>query len=237
MNHTVKKILLVGILCLKLSTSASQDSLSSFSLEIDFTNDFVWRDFANDNLNWGAQPNLDYTFANSRWTIGSWMNIAHDFVNQTTLLEATTSLSYGRTFFDSVEFSWGVSYYPTFLFETDSSIGNNRQLIELTFYNAYPAIPSAPELEVYFHPTSGLYSSLSLGHTFPIGRKMGFQIGLRAGLRAFGRHQDNGLTDIRSLAGIPFQIRNYDFTLSWNYVYLPIQKSFRSVFNLNISLP
>jgi hypothetical protein len=236
MTFLLKHFMFLAFLCLNF-TSLAQDSTSNSSVEIDITSNYVWRDFQGNTPNWGIQPNLDYQLGKSNFTLGQWINIAHNFEDKFTWLEATISLSYTRLFFDSTEFSFGVSAYPNYYFETDSLKSYNRQLIELTFANQFYNIPGSPLLNIYYHPTAGLYSSVALEHSFSLFRSWELNLGFVSGGRAFSLHHSNGLTDVRLQTGLAFPFLNLDLLFSWHNIYLPLQKSYRSVFNLNIALP
>lgn len=203
------------------------------SFEMDVVSNYIWRDGRNDFP--AIQPTIDYDFPQSGLAMYLWasFNFSDDYVP----VETTTSLYYTWVLKDTSFVSFGLNHYSG---ERDSIpfyFIPTYNWFELYGALSFEPYFLEPTLELYFHPITGLYSTLSLSYSYGFGKNLGLNADFLTGFRSLSQYDDEGWREVGIRLSMPFSFRGVEYTPGFNYMEFPAEKTRRIFGSLTITLP
>ena len=213
----IDSILLGSILCLFASPVFSKINMSS---NLTMVSRYIWRGFdtiPNDRP--AAQPSLTFSFGESGLWCNLWSAIA---LVDTNFVELDFIAGYDKILSKDVVLSTGVGYFtfPSFPNYPDKNSASPEIYLGTTF----SSIPLSPRLTGYydFNLGDGLYLTLDLQHSFPLGAKdlrSTFLLGYTTQYENI--RVDFGFSDICFGVSTDFASKRLTLTPSLNYVIVP----------------
>jgi len=183
------------------------DLQSTTQLQIDFTSNYIWRDFIYGFV--AAQPSADHTFGKTGFSLNVWSSFGLDF--NTVNLEVIPSLTYSFTAGKKLDLALGIIYYTA----------PQYTATEIYIYSGISSFPLAPSLEVYYDLNEVFYMSLSLGQTLYDLAKNQIDLNASIGYRALSNLNDNGLRDLNFGISMPFESKYITYTVFSRLTYIP----------------
>ena len=177
---------------------------------------YIWRGFDTiPNNKPSAQPSLTLNFGKSGLWFNLWSAIA---LVDTDFVELDFIVGYDKVLSKDITLSTGVGYFtfPSYPNYPDK----NSTSPEIYLGTTFSSIPFSPRLTAYydFNVGDGLYMSLDVQKSFPLGAKV-FRSTFLLGYTT--QYRNSGFSDICFGISTDFVLRKLTLTPSLNYVIVP----------------
>lgn len=213
----IDKILIGFLFFFFVSPALSQVKMSS---NLTLVSRYIWRGFDTiDDDRPAVQPSLTLNFGRSGLWFNLWSAIA---LVDTDFVELDFIVGYDRVLSKDIALSTGVGYFtfPSYPNYPDKNSASPEIYLGTTF----SSLPLSPRLIGYydFNVGDGLYLSLDVQKSFPLGAKVfrsTFLLGYTTQYKNFG--VDSGLSDICFGLSTDFVFKRLTLSPSLNYVIVP----------------
>jgi uncharacterized protein (TIGR02001 family) len=213
----ISKILIGSILFFFASPAVSGIQMNS---NVTLVSRYIWRGFDTiPNNRPSAQPSLTLNFGKSGLWFNVWSAIA---LIDTDFVELDFIVGYDKVLSKDMTLSTGVGCFtfPSYPSYPDKNSASPEIYLGTTFNS----IPLSPSLTAYydFNLGDGLYATLDLQKSFPLGGKVfcsTFLLGYTNQYKNFG--VDSGLSDICLGLSTDFVLKKLTLTPNLNYVIVP----------------
>ncbi|KPK77028.1 MAG: hypothetical protein AMJ89_03165 [candidate division Zixibacteria bacterium SM23_73] len=209
----IDKVLVVSMLFFFASPAVSEIQMSS---TLALVSRYIWRGFDTiPNNKPSAQPSLTLNFGKSGLWFNLWSAIA---LVDTDFVELDFIVGYDKVLSKDITLSTGVGYFtfPSYPNYPDK----NSTSPEIYLGTTFSSIPFSPRLTAYydFNVGDGLYMSLDVQKSFPLGAKV-FRSTFLLGYTT--QYRNSGFSDICFGISTDFVLRKLTLTPSLNYVIVP----------------
>ncbi len=217
-NRRIMDKIVIGFSLLLFASPVFSQIQTSANLTV--VSRYIWRGFDTiPNNRPSVQPSLTLGFGESGLWLNLWSAVA---IVDTDFVELDLIVGYDRVLSKDITFSTGAGYFtfPSYPNYPDKNSTSPEIYLGATF----SSIPLSPRLTSYydFNLGDGLYLTLDLQYSFPLGAKdlrSTFLLGYTTQYKNFGI--DSGLSDICFGLSTDFCLKKFTFTPSLNYVIVP----------------
>jgi hypothetical protein len=195
------KLFLLPVFILLAALGSALPVAAETSFELDYVNRYIWRGFdLNADNNFAIQPSIDFSFAESRWSVNLWQSFSAEDKD---LNEVDITLNYDFPASENLSVSAGIVHYgwywvDDFNSERDTTI---ETYVVFSWFNAY----LTPELSFYHDCMNGngLYAQLALAKEFVISENQKVELSSTIGYNHKQWISQAGLSDITAMVSIP----------------------------------
>lgn len=193
--------------------------------QADWVSRFIWRGFDLTNNTACLQPQLNFEFGESGFTLNIWGSFAlADRSRLKTSDEIDLTLTYSFRTGEHISLQTGIIHYGYYFVQGFSFRKSTTQ--EVFICAGFPKLPLSPTFSLFYdwNLGKGLYASAGIEHILAVSQNADLELGATLGYNHRQYISGSGVSDLVIKAALPIRFKPVTFSFQAGYVIVFINE-------------